>query len=497
MKLNELLNGRIMLPEKYNCELTSITLDSRQVTPGALFFASAGSRTHGAQFIDDAIANGAGAIITAGDTLNYSLRAGVPIVMIPDLTHQIGIFAARFYHNPTRYFKNLIGVTGTNGKTSISYLLSQILQQFTPCTLIGTLGIGFPGQLAPATHTTPDALTLQNLFAEWARRDIRHTVMEVSSHALDQGRVAGINFNIAIFTNLTRDHLDYHGDMESYGQAKRRLFHFPEIKYAVINTDDAFGRRLITELSAHIQAVSYGFNRDYQKNYLHVCGTDLSFTPNGLQMTIISPWGSGIINSAWLGRFNALNLLAVFATLGCLGMKFKEAGAALQLATVVPGRMETFGGNNAFPLIVVDYAHTPDALEQVLRALREYIQLGNPNQKLWCVFGCGGERDRGKRPLMGAVAAQYADQIILTNDNPRGDDPEEIIRAILSGMPAVLPLIIPDRAQAIQYAIQAALPGDVVLIAGKGHEKYQQIGTERLPFSDQDEVRRIIKLTSV
>jgi len=485
MRLNDLLTGIITLPEAHNPELIGVALDSRQVISGMLFFAIAGTYTHGAQFINEAITRGAVAIIIDGNLLDYLLRDGVPVVMIPDLTHQVGILAARFYRDPTRYFQNVIGITGTNGKTSISYLLSQILNQFAPCALIGTLGIGLPGSLTPATHTTPDAVTLQKLFSEWKARNIRRTVMEVSSHALDQGRVAGIDFDLAIFTNLTRDHLDYHRDMSSYGNAKRRLFYFPTIKYVVINTDDQFGQALFEELPGNIQKISYGL-MPYHKSALQVHGADLSLMRNGLRMKIITPWGTGIIENNWLGRFNAVNLLAVFATLGALGIPFDTALAAISLATVVPGRMETFGGNGTRPLVVVDYAHTPDALEQVLCVLREFGA-----GKLWCVFGCGGERDRGKRPLMGNIAEQYADHVIVTNDNPRHEEPAGIIRAILSGMQEPSrALVISDRASAIKHAIHTALADDIILIAGKGHENYQQIGENRLPFRDQDEVRR-------
>ncbi|CAK0770600.1 UDP-N-acetylmuramoyl-L-alanyl-D-glutamate--2, 6-diaminopimelate ligase [Gammaproteobacteria bacterium] len=491
ISLNELLDGVVLLPADCNPGVSGLALDSRRVLTGDLFFARSGSHTHGSHFIDEAIARGAVAVVTEGKTIFYSRRQGVPIVSLTDLSFHLGRISACFHGNPSRSFTTIIGVTGTNGKTSTTHLLAQILNRDdAPCAVIGTLGVGLHGQFTPTNHTTPDAVTLQGILADLVTRGARQLVMEVSSHALDQGRVEGIIFNVAVFTNLTRDHLDYHGNLEAYGLAKQRLFRIPGLEYAVINTDDAFGRVLLERLPPSIQAVGYGLSPSVTSCQQYVQGKELSLLTTGLSMEVATPWGTGMLESSLLGRFNALNLLAALATLGVLGMPLDEALLALSVVRTVAGRMERLGGGPTMPLVVVDYAHTPDALEQVLLTLREHTAV---DCRLWCVFGCGGERDPGKRPLMGAVTERIADKVIVTNDNPRGDSQDDIFRTILNGMnDPNQAIVIPDRRLAIQHAVEYARPGDVVLVAGKGHEGYQQIGTDLLPFSDHFEVQQAL-----
>ncbi|CAK0760388.1 UDP-N-acetylmuramoyl-L-alanyl-D-glutamate--2, 6-diaminopimelate ligase [Gammaproteobacteria bacterium] len=493
ISLAELFDGIISLPAGADLSVTGIALDSRRVCPGDLFFGCAGSCVHGAQFIDDAITRGAAVVVVEGerDGVDYP-RQGVPVISLPGLTHHLGRIAARFYGNPSHQL-TVVGVTGTNGKTSVTHLLAQVLNRSeAPCAVIGTVGAGLYGQLAPATHTTPDAVDLQELLADLTAQGARWLAMEVSSHALDQGRVEGVAFDVAVFTNLTRDHLDYHGDMVAYGLAKQRLFQFPGLRYAVVNSDDPFGSALLRELPAGVQAIGYGLSPmdEVGEHCLQVLGSGLCLSAAGLRMTVTTPWGNGVLESSLVGRFNAANLLAVLATLGALGMPLDEALSALARVRSVAGRMEAFGGGPAAPLVVVDYAHTPDALEQVLLTLREHT-----TGRLWCVFGCGGERDRGKRPLMGAVVERLADVAIVTNDNPRSEEPTDIFRAILDGIQTPEQVtVIPERAAALRYAITSAKSGDVVLVAGKGHEDYQQIGAIRLPFNDRAEVEQLIAI---
>jgi UDP-N-acetylmuramoyl-L-alanyl-D-glutamate--2,6-diaminopimelate ligase len=323
-------------------------------------------------------------------------------------------------------------------------------------------------------------MTVQRLLAEFADQNATRVAMEVSSHALEQGRVNGVAFSVAVFTNLTRDHLDYHGDMQAYGKAKASLFAMEGLQHAVINHDDAFGRDLLAGLDARIKVLSYGMDGG------DVHAREIKLLPDGLWLRVTTPAGETELRSPLIGRFNAYNLLAVLATLLALGVNLAEAATRLSRATAPAGRVERFGGACGLPLVVVDYAHTPDALEKILMALREHVR-----GQLWCVFGCGGDRDRGKRPLMGEIAERLADRVILTDDNPRHESGDAIIADILRGMRAS-PRVIRERKAAIAEAIHDAGEGDIVLVAGKGHEDYQQIGDSRLPYNDCDAVRELL-----
>jgi UDP-N-acetylmuramoyl-L-alanyl-D-glutamate--2,6-diaminopimelate ligase len=479
-RLSDLLAGISSIDRKHDPAVRGLTIDSRKVTAGDLFLACAGSRVHGSRFINEALSHGAVAVIVDGD--QDAVTDAVPrqnIYPVSDLSDYLGTIAARFYDYPSE--KLLItGITGTNGKTSCSQYITQAISDDDNAGYIGTLGYGLGDELEAGLNTTPDAVTLQKLLADMVQKHVRHVVIEVSSHGLAQGRVNAVQFDIAVFTNLSHDHLDYHDSMEAYAHAKRQLFEMPGLRYAVINIDDSYGRELAATLPDSVELISYGTATDAQ---LHA--TDISLTVDGLHMRVITPWGSGIVANDLLGRFNVYNLLAVLAVLILSGMEFSDALQSLSRVHTAPGRMQRFGGG-AQPLVVVDYAHTPDALQAVLHALREHC-----DGELWCVFGCGGDRDTSKRAPMGDLAERLADHVIVTDDNPRHEDGSDIIQDILAGISDMDHVQVErDRATAIRRACNTARTGDVVLVAGKGHEDYQQIGDERLPFSDRQQVQQ-------
>jgi UDP-N-acetylmuramoyl-L-alanyl-D-glutamate--2,6-diaminopimelate ligase len=473
--------------------VTGLAMDSRGVAPGSLFLACRGTRRHGMSFADAAARAGAAAIAAEPDAewpterlAAMASRLGVPVVPVADLSAQASAIAGRFHGEPSARLR-VVGVTGTNGKTSVTQFLARALAPEGPCAVVGTLGIGFADALQPATHTTPDAVSAQAALAELAAAGARAVAMEVSSHALHQHRVAAVRFDTAVFTNLTRDHLDYHGTMEAYADAKARLFRGSGLRHAVINTDDPVGLALYGETRERVPVVAYGLGGAPAHAARHVVAERVVADVAGLRLHVRSSWGEGEIASPLLGRFNAANLLAVLGVLLAGGVAFDDALGRLAALSTVPGRMERLGGG-ARPLAVVDYAHTPDALAQALGAVREHCA-----GTLWCVFGCGGERDRGKRPLMGEVAETLADRVVVTDDNPRGEDGATIVADILAGIGAPARVLVErDRARAIALAVSGAAPGDVILVAGKGHEDTQQIGDRRLPFSDRGAVLRAL-----
>ncbi len=455
-------------------QISGIAIDSRNVKPGDLFLAYPGAREDGRAYIAQAISAGAGAVLWEHAGFRWNAEWNVPNLGVSDLRQRVGEIAGRFFGDPSRNMW-LAGVTGTNGKTSCSHWISQTLTRLGRRTAVmGTLGNGFPGELDTATHTTPDALTLQRVLATLRSKGAVGCAMEVSSHGIDQGRINGTKFDVALFTNLTRDHLDYHKTMEDYGAAKAKLFHWPDLKHAVVNLDDRFGCELAQSIDrSRVNVLGYGFGKG------EIAGHRLDLSSRGLKLEITTPWGSAQLNCNLLGEFNAANLLGVLGVLMVAQVSLDDAVAALAQVQPVPGRMQTVRFPSA-PLVVVDYAHTPDALEKALRTLRDLLPAG---AKLHCVFGCGGERDPGKRPLMGEVATRLADRSLITSDNPRSEDPHAIIDDIVAGAHGNFS-IDADRSGAIFSALQSAGPEDVVLIAGKGHETYQEIGTTRLPFDD-------------
>jgi UDP-N-acetylmuramoyl-L-alanyl-D-glutamate--2,6-diaminopimelate ligase len=478
-RLGALLHGFAPVAADADRDITGLALDSRQVKRGDLFFACAGSRVHGMHFVDEVVRAGAAAVVydAAIAVAPPAAGPGVPLIAVQRLAERLGPIAARFHREPSRAM-TVVGITGTNGKTSCSHYLAQAFSaDGAPCGVLGTLGYGVYGAaLRPGSYTTPDALTLQQELARLRDAGAGRVVMEVSSHALVEGRTLGVEFDAAVFTNLSRDHLDYHGDLHGYGCAKRQLFTVPGLRFAVINRGDSFGRELIDDFGAKLACTSFALGEAAD-----VSGEIVASSGAGMTLAIRSRWGEGTLQAGLLGRFNAENLLAVIAVLLLMEVPFAEALRRAALLRPVPGRMERFGGGPGEALAIVDYAHTPDALSQVLSTLRAHCA-----GRLICVFGCGGERDRGKRPLMGAVAARHADRVIITNDNPRGEDPEAVIAEILAGIPSRAGVeVIADRGEAIRAAIALAAEGDVVLVAGKGHEEYQQIGERRLPFSDR------------
>lgn len=488
MKLSQLLYHLYDTTLYTDPVVTGLALDSRKVKSGDLFFACKGSHADGRKFIDDAIAKGAVAILqeTAPSEGPAHAKNHIPVFPVHDLNQKVGEIAAQFYTHPSKKLK-VVGVTGTNGKTSCTHFIGQALQSLgMPCGVIGTIGNGTYGNLNATDLTTPDAITLQSMLADFAKNTVKHVAMEVSSHSLDQGRVNGIEFEVGIFTNLTRDHLDYHGTMEAYGDAKKKLFNKSFIKHAVINADDPFGKKLLESLEKDQKAFAYTLdpNMKLPKGVSVISAQDIKLDLSGIHAKVMTPWGEGQLHAPLIGQFNLSNVLAVLATLCILKIPFHDVLKALTHLSSVPGRMQTLGGKN-HPLVVVDYAHTPDALEKVLIALRSHCE-----KKLYCLFGCGGDRDRGKRPIMAKIAEQYADKVIVTDDNPRTEDPQQIVSDILAGFAHPKKIIVQhDRSKAIQEIIQYATTGDCVLIAGKGAERYQQIGTEKIPFSDVEKVQ--------
>ncbi len=475
--------------------IARLVTDSRAVAPGDTFVAYPGGQADGRQFIAQAIARGANAVIWEAHGFQWNDEWGVPNLAVRDLRHHAGELANHVYGSPSQKLW-MIGVTGTNGKTSCSQWLAQSFSALgKKAAVIGTLGNGFPPDLQPTANTTPDAIRLQGLLVEYAAQGAQAVAMEVSSHALAQGRVSGVKYDVALLTNLSRDHLDFHGDMESYAAAKRSLFNWKQLKYAVLNLDDAFGAELAAQLQeADVEVIGYGLSTGAadlaQRLNVRMVHGAARVHPAGLELTIESAWGGAALRSNLLGRFNASNLLGALATLLVSGVPMSDAIAALERVRAVSGRMQTFGGGER-PLVVVDYAHTPDALEKVLQSLREVASAARGN--LICVFGCGGDRDRGKRPMMGNVAAKLADACIVTSDNPRSEDPNHIIAEIVSGMSGHNYQVIEERGAAIAQAIGAARRAETVLVAGKGHEDYQEVRGVKHPFSDSAVVQRALE----
>ncbi|HKI74084.1 MAG TPA: UDP-N-acetylmuramoyl-L-alanyl-D-glutamate--2,6-diaminopimelate ligase [Pseudomonadales bacterium] len=474
--LSELLPD-VTLPR--DVPVKGITDDSRAVEPGWLFIAVPGLSVDGRKYIADAVSRAAAAVFCEPPVPASSYS--IPVVAIPDLVMARGEIASRFFGNPSASMRT-IAVTGTNGKTSCSHFIAAALQMAgTRCGVIGTLGFGMPGHLDGATLTTPDAISLQRRLADLKSFDCDAVAIEASSHGLVQGRLNGTSIDVGVFTNITRDHLDYHQTFEDYKQAKQRLFTWPGLTGAVINRDDEFAGELIASVAPGVDVVTYGV-RDRQAD---VRAESLSFRPDGFDMKVAGPWGTGEVSSSLVGEFNASNLLAVISVLGLLDVPFDDALGYVSGLRNVPGRMDVMR-RAGMATVVIDYAHTPDALEKALVALRVHT-----TGDLWCVVGCGGDRDKGKRPLMGRIAAEKADKAIITDDNPRSEPSAEIISQIVAGVSGGDVQVEPDRSKAIRHALEAAAPEDIVLIAGKGHEDYQEVNGKRLPFSDFTEVEKL------
>lgn len=466
-------------PEPVDVLVTGITSDSRQVTQGDLFVACVGDPQRLRSFIEQAQAKQAAAVaVDAGQlqlvaTLNFT----VPIWPVPQLQQQLGSLAAEVLHHPSRNM-TLFGITGTNGKTSISQFIAQACHHLgMPCGVIGTVGNGLLDSLQAGPNTTPDGVTVHGLLAQMQQASAQACAMEVSSHGLHQGRVAGCAFDIAVFTNLTRDHLDYHGSMEAYGDAKAELFVWPNLSHAVINMDDEFGRQLAQRIATTTRLWSYSLSNQQA----HIFVREVSYQVNGMVAVIATPEADIRLAVGLYGAFNLSNLLAVIGALLAAGHSLAAVEQACSQLQPVIGRMEKFTQAGC-ATVIVDYAHTPDALDAALTAVHAHIHDGS----LWCVFGCGGDRDQGKRPLMAAVAEAHADQVVVTDDNPRFEASASIIEQILQGFAKPEQVqVIADRQAAIRNTLQQAKAGDIVLIAGKGHEDYQEIAGQRIDFSDR------------
>ena len=481
--LSSLLQGLAAVPR--DVLLTDVTLDSRQVQPGGAFLACRGMQRHGLEFADEVARRGAAALLWEPDGMHQppAMDSQIVVTEVPSLGARASLIADRFFGEPSRRL-DVVGVTGTNGKTTCAWLLAQALGACElPAAYLGTLGAAFGGTLVSGEMTTPDAVTVQRQIAGFAARGARGLAMEVSSHALAQDRVTAVHFDAAVFTNLTRDHLDFHGDMDRYGAAKASLFERDDVRLRVFNVDDPFGARLAARpgFSARIACTS----RDGATPAgAFLQARRIRFESTGTRFTLHSSFGAAEIPTRLLGEFNVDNVLAVLAVLLGSGVSLPRAVQALASLTAPSGRLEVIAAKDG-PLAVVDYAHTPDALGKALQVLRRHCE-----GRLIVVFGCGGDRDRGKRPQMGELAARLADEIVLTDDNPRTESGDVIISDILSGIAEAPALRVErDRRAAIAMAVSGAGVGDVVLVAGKGHESVQIVGHERLPFSDQQELK--------
>ncbi|QAX81914.1 UDP-N-acetylmuramoyl-L-alanyl-D-glutamate--2,6-diaminopimelate ligase [Candidatus Pseudomonas adelgestsugas] len=454
--------------------IRDLSLDSRNVRTGDLFLAVPGSHLDGRAYITNALERGAVAVVYELEGATVLPITDVPMIPIKGLAAQLSDIARQFYGDPSRQL-NLVGVTGTNGKTSVTHLIAQALELLGQhCGIVGTLGAGFCGELQSGSHTTPNQIAVQATLMHLQKAGAETVAMEVSSHGLDQGRVAGLAFDVAVITNLSRDHLDYHGTMEAYAATKGRLFTWNDLKCRVVNLDDTFGRKLAIEYS-NARLITYSLKDS--SSYLYCC--EAQFSDKGVLATLVTPQGKYYLCSTLIGRFNLSNMLASIGALLGLEYSLDEILHVLPKLKGPIGRMHCLGGGFR-PLVVIDYAHTPDAIEKVLIALRPHAK-----GKLLCLFGCGGDRDRGKRPLMAKIVERLADSVLVTDDNPRSEDSGQIFDNIRVGFKDVCKVsFINDRSAAIAQLIASASVNDVVLLAGKGHETYQEINGKRYAFSD-------------
>jgi len=475
MMLHELLQGWVDTSAMVS--LTGLCLDNRVIKSGEAFVAVKGQLGHGMDYAQSAVTAGAVAVIHDG--LCKRPELAVPVVEVNGLGDRLGELASRFYGAPSEQM-TIAGVTGTNGKTSVAHFLAQSWHRVhDDAGMVGTLGYGAVGHLQRGARTTPDAIHLQRVLENCMRGGVEHLAMEVSSHALQQRRCQTVQFDAAIFTNLSRDHLDYHGDMTGYAAAKRRLFTEYAPAFAIINHDDEIGKKWFGELNGGMQMLGFGLQKGAELR-AQIRAVDI----DGMTIRIDGPWGSEEIHTCLMGEFNASNLLAAAGTLALLGMPWSTVLHQLEVMEPVPGRMMRMGGELGQPVVVVDYAHTPDALQHALLAVRAHL-----NGRLVCVFGCGGNRDQGKRPQMGRAAELLADDVYVTSDNPRNESATGIIEDVISGLESPgRATVEPDRASAIEQAIKNCRAGDIVLIAGKGHETWQEVGDRRIPFSDESAI---------
>ncbi len=478
--LDQLLEGMAEAPP---IPLTGISSDSKTLYEGNAFIACQGGTSHGLDFLEQAVKAKAAAVVWDSAS-RQAPSADIPMIPVADLAAHIGTIANRFFDSPSQHIK-VSGVTGTNGKTTVACLIRQCLHLLGhKCAYIGTLGNGIDEISSSDGMTTPACIDLHRQLAEFAVAGAAHAAIEVSSHAIEQGRIDGMHFDTAIFTNLSRDHIDYHGSMRAYGDTKARLFSDYDVKHRIVSLDTEFGQEIADRCGSNVVTVSTRFDR-VANGRPYVFVRAVVATERGSKVSVMSSWGGGEFLLPLPGDFNVANAIDVLAAMLCWDVPLAQACKLLGQVAAPPGRMQRvdFEKPAAMPAVFVDYAHTPASLEAALRALRQHGK-----GELWCVFGCGGDRDRGKRALMGKIAARHADHPVVTNDNPRSEPPAEIIAGILEEMGDDT-LVIEDRSAAIAHAVAAADAEDVVLIAGKGHEEYQIIGEQRLEFSDYNIAR--------
>lgn len=466
--------------------VTGITLDSRQVSQNNLFIALKGHRTDGRDYIPEAIERGAAAVFVQGDddqqTQLLANEHDVPTVLVHELPGRVSEMAAICFGRPSAQMK-VIGVTGTNGKSTCVSLIAQLAEQLAvKSATVGTLGVGVDGALHDLGMTTPDAVTCQRVLSALYRQGVELTAMEISSHGLDQHRVAAIEFTAGVFTNLSHDHLDYHKSLHHYAAAKQKLFDSFGLNSAIINLDDPFAAQMVEAAKQRADVLTYSL--------LHfvadVFAEEVQYSADGVHFHLRSPWGNATVASPLLGEFNVYNLLAALAALASQGFDFEQLITAVPHINPVPGRMQKVSGDDL--MVVVDYAHTPDALAHAIAATRVHT-----SGDLWVVFGCGGDRDRTKRAVMARTAENYADHVVVTSDNPRTESPDSIIAEICLGFVGGAYHSLVDREEAVHFAVQSAQPGDVILLAGKGHENYQIIGDKKLPFCDVDVAEQALR----
>lgn len=489
--LSTLFEGLVTVSE--DLLIANITLDSRKVVSGSLFFALAKQAEQRQAHLQQALQQGAVAVAFSSEQVLTSTEKAlvdeyaVEAIAVAGLEHQVSEIAARFYDRPSASLK-VIAVTGTNGKTSVTHYIAEALEKLNfPCALIGTLGHGRLPTLTDNGMTTPDPISVQAILAECVAAGVDFVALEASSHALDQGRLNAVQIDIAVFTNLTRDHLDYHLNMQAYAESKMRLFKMPSVQTAIVNLDDEMGRRIQSECQPHMRVLGYSIQ---QHADAVLQAKQVIPKHDGIEFELVSEQHQTSIQTALLGAFNVANLLATAAVLKVLEISPDQISKVLSDCHSVTGRMQATTGLAA-PTVVVDYAHTPDALKQVLTALRWHAI---DQADLWCVFGCGGDRDRGKRPKMGMIAEQQADHLVITDDNPRYEASQQIIDDILSGCRNPQQIHVQaDRGKAIQFAVQRAAQKDIVLIAGKGHETTQEIAGVKYPFNDMQIVSQILQ----
>jgi len=503
--LDKLLKGWVTLQTHHSeTSITGLSLDSRFTKKGDLFIALQGLQQHGLEHSEQAIANGASALVweSSSQVNENELPDDIPCLEIENLQQKLGLICQRFYNNASAQI-NVMAVTGTDGKTSVSQFIAQAMQQLnSACGVVGTLGYGVYPSFDNASHTTPDAIRIHSLLHDFYIDEVKNVVLEASSHGLSQGRLNGVVIDTAVFTNLGRDHMDYHKTIEEYFNSKKILFQCKDLKNAVINIDDEFGARLVKEFSNQLNIISYSIEPSASEpgarnSSSYINAINIKSEDGKTSFDIDSSWGTATVNTKLVGRFNISNLLAVSGALLVSGIEFSDAVKAISTIQTVSGRLEfvakeTNTGKD-LPNVVIDYAHTPQALMNVLKVLKEQC-----TGKLWCVFGCGGNRDQGKRKLMAEAVEQYADIAIVTDDNPRFENPAQITDEIESGFSSASSYtLIHDRQKAIEYAIQAADEKDIVLIAGKGHEAVQIINNEHFPFDDKKIANEILQSKAV